>query len=106
MTLVMDDGKPRTDGGTNSDSSPSSSAVLIVAGSAANKKCLSGPRILPIGDLLELGRVSVEPFCLPLMDEQISRRHAQVIQTSTGYRIMDLGSTNGTYVDGVRIKDS
>jgi hypothetical protein len=32
-----------------------SAAALIVAGSATDSRCLQGPRVLPVGDLLEIG---------------------------------------------------
>lgn len=35
----------------------------------------------------------------------VSRRHANVVFTNEGYRIIDLGSDNGTYVNGERIKE-
>lgn len=34
----------------------------------------------------------------------VSRRHAEFRRTATGISVMDLGSTNGTYVNGVRIQ--
>jgi len=41
---------------------------------------------------------------LQLQDSEVSRRHAMIeIKGETG-TITDLGSTNGTYVDGVRIQ--
>lgn len=33
----------------------------------------------------------------------ISRRHAEILHEPDGYRIRDLGSTNGTFVNGTRI---
>lgn len=36
-------------------------------------------------------------------DPEVSRRHARLIGTISGYRIQDLGSTNGTFVDGIRL---
>ena len=33
----------------------------------------------------------------------VSARHCQLTQTADGYFLNDLGSTNGTYVDGLRI---
>ena len=35
-----------------------------------------------------------------------SSRHCQLTQTADGFILDDLGSTNGTYVDGVRIASS
>lgn len=36
-------------------------------------------------------------------DPEISRQHARLTLTDSGYQVQDLGSTNGTYVDGKRL---
>jgi uncharacterized membrane protein YhaH (DUF805 family) len=36
-------------------------------------------------------------------DEKVSRNHLQIIRDGGSYRIVDFNSTNGTYVNGVRI---
>ncbi|MEA4811614.1 MAG: FHA domain-containing protein [Anaerolineaceae bacterium] len=41
---------------------------------------------------------------IPVPDPEISRRHARFISRSDGVFVEDLGSTNGTFVNGVRIK--
>lgn len=38
-------------------------------------------------------------------DAEISRRHAKMTMQETGYVLEDLGSTNGTFVDGQRLMD-
>jgi two-component system cell cycle response regulator len=38
-------------------------------------------------------------------DDGVSRRHASIVAEARGGRIRDLGSANGTFVDGVRITD-
>jgi len=38
-----------------------------------------------------------------LDDAEVSRFHARMVQTEEGYRLEDLGSTNGTFVDGRNI---
>jgi pSer/pThr/pTyr-binding forkhead associated (FHA) protein len=38
-----------------------------------------------------------------LSDPEVSRRHAVVVEGSEGLAIEDLGSTNGTWVNGERI---
>jgi DNA-binding NtrC family response regulator len=43
---------------------------------------------------------------LPLTDRAVSRRHLSVELSETWLRVQDLGSTNGTFVNGVRIKDA
>jgi hypothetical protein len=39
-----------------------------------------------------------------LKDIKASRRHCQIVKTSQGYQCLDLSSGNGTYVNGVQIK--
>ena len=61
---------------------------------------LAGRRVEVDGELV-LGR---EDASLTIEDEEISRRHAIVRPTDGGIEIEDLGSTNGTYVNAVRIE--
>ena len=42
---------------------------------------------------------------LLLTDPTVSRKHAVVEEKADGYLIRDLGSTNGTFLDGVRIRE-
>ena len=55
----------------------------------------------PFARQMELGR-SADSF-VPIQDEQASRRHAMIHQQGQGYLVVDLGSRNGTYVNGTRI---
>ncbi|MEM9566372.1 MAG: FHA domain-containing protein [Actinomycetota bacterium] len=48
-----------------------------------------------------IGRHESNPLHLPL--SAISRAHAEIERTIHGYRIRDLGSRNGTYLNGDRI---
>lgn len=41
-----------------------------------------------------------------IADPELSRRHARVVVTDTDISIEDLGSANGTYVDGRKIRDA
>ena len=44
------------------------------------------------------------PECaVSLSDPQVSRHHAEVRPDQSGYRVVDLGSTNGTLVNGTRV---
>ncbi len=46
------------------------------------------------------------PDCtVPLSDPQASRRHAELRRDAGGVTLVDLGSTNGTLVNGVRVHD-
>lgn len=43
---------------------------------------------------------------LPLTDRTVSRRHALILRQPAGYLLRDLGSTNGTSVNGVPVKEA
>jgi DNA-binding response OmpR family regulator len=50
---------------------------------------------------LTVGR---DPECdIYLPDRQVSRRHATVRRTATGYTVADEGSKNGTWLNGARV---
>jgi len=46
-----------------------------------------------VGDIIDIGTY----------DEFVSRRHAKVIKDDSGYSIMDLGSSNGTWLEDKRL---
>jgi hypothetical protein len=67
-----------------------------------------GALVLPSGERIELrdrpltiGRLSDSNLTLP--DHNVSRRHAEVRPSGNGFSVVDLGSTNGTMVNGARI---
>ncbi|MDQ6837852.1 MAG: DUF3662 and FHA domain-containing protein [Actinomycetota bacterium] len=75
--------------------SPSPGAVLV----------LPDGREIAVGDRpVVMGRM---PGCeIFLADPNVSRRHAEVRPAGGGWAVADLGSTNGTKVNGVRISGS
>ena len=59
----------------------------------------SGERIELLGELV-VGRENAD---LTVADEEVSRRHLAVRPHEDGVELEDLGSTNGTFVDGARL---
>src|SRR4051812_21588916 len=65
---------------------------------------LQGPdkgRRFELPDALTL--VGRESRQLPLTDNTVSRRHAELVPGDDGWILRDLGSSNGTYINGLRI---
>jgi len=52
------------------------------------------------GDTVLIGRDSTD---VPLSDNTVSRRHAQLRNEAGAWRIQDFNSANGTYVNGVKV---
>jgi len=71
---------------------------------AAGKLVLADGRNVALGEATAvIGRL---PDCaVPLSDPQVSRRHAEVRYDEHGYHVVDLGSMNGTLVNGVAVRD-
>lgn len=58
----------------------------------------------PVGSRIVVGR---DIGCdLQLFDEGLSRRHFMIESDNQGFRVEDLGSSNGTYVNGRRIQQA
>ena len=62
-----------------------------------------GVKVRPPGPTGLLSRSTELP---PPLDPGVSRRHVLVMATPGGYTIRDLGSQNGTYVNGNRVDES
>jgi len=43
---------------------------------------------------------------IPLPDETVSRQHMEILRDAKGYLLRDLGSTNGTFLDGAEIREA
>jgi hypothetical protein len=68
--------------------------LVVVEGSA--------PRpTYEIGKALSLGREADNQ--IQLADDRASRHHARIERMGEGFRILDLGSSNGTFLNGVRL---
>ncbi len=78
------------------DDLPAGTGMLVIRrGSGA------GSRFLLDEDLVTAGRHPDSHMFLD--DVTVSRRHAEIVRTATGYVVRDVESLNGTYVNRVRI---
>jgi predicted component of type VI protein secretion system len=64
-----------------------------------------GPRpgqVFPLTlDTITIGRDPLSDIVIN--DPEISRHHAKILRTGDGYELQDMGSTNGSFVDGKRM---
>jgi pSer/pThr/pTyr-binding forkhead associated (FHA) protein len=76
---------------------PGTGLLIVVRGPGA------GSRYLVDRDETAIGR---HPDAHLLLDDvTVSRRHVTIRRTGEGFEVRDLGSLNGTYVNGERIED-
>jgi len=80
------------------DALPSGSALLVVQRGPS-----AGSRFLLDTDLVGAGRHPESEIFLD--DVTVSRRHAEFRRGPKGYRVADVGSLNGTYVNRDRIDE-
>lgn len=70
---------------------------LVAAEGSASVQVMAGRSFV-------VGRAATSD--LPIQDPTVSRRHAELELAGAGVRVRDLGSTNGTYVNGERVIDA
>jgi pSer/pThr/pTyr-binding forkhead associated (FHA) protein len=71
-------------------------SLVILSGAAAGDKT-------PIGGPVDIGR---EASGIRLAaDQQASRRHCQVEPSAGALKVTDLGSTNGTFINGIQVQN-
>ncbi len=70
----------------------------------------AGSLVLPSGERFVLGETVVSIGRLPestlvLEDPNVSRQHAEIRPSGTGFVLADLGSTNGSKVNGIKVSE-
>jgi hypothetical protein len=103
----MPDLPPLESAGVDPTAAPiGATATVVAAGPATRLVATQGPyagqAFELTGDLMTIGRDAAQAIAL-VNDMGVSRTHAQIIRQGDQTLIEDLGSTNGTYVNGVRI---
>ena len=56
------------------------------------------------GETIDVGCLERNDLVIP--HPSVSRRHCKIVQDEDGYLVVDLGSTNGTYIDDVRVREA
>jgi transcriptional regulator with GAF, ATPase, and Fis domain len=91
---------------TQAGSSRGTQARILTLSSCALLS-LSGPRkgeeIIVEGDCFRIGKSPDND--LVLADTTVSREHCEIVRDDKGYLLRDLGSTNGTLLDGAEIRE-
>jgi two-component system, NtrC family, response regulator HydG len=87
----------------NPPAKPSASAYRIVVASGPN----AGASIVVDQNGVDRSLVGTSPTShLRLTDPHVSRRHVVLEPTAAGLSVLDIGSTNGTSINGVRIREA
>ncbi len=58
----------------------------------------------PVGGRLTIGKAPDND--LVLSDDTVSRHHCELVRSPDGLHVRDLGSTNGTRIDGTRVREA
>ena len=82
---------------------PTSKTVIYQRGRLKSQVADLGQDEFQLDPLTFIGRTPQNQVQVP--KPSVSRRHAQVALTDQGYVLKDLGSENGTYVNGDRITE-
>ena len=72
--------------------------LLVVDGPDSGKDILLHKPVIKVG--------TKEGNDLRLADDTVSRHHMEIHHLKDGYLLKDLGSTNGSFMDGVRVKEA
>lgn len=98
---------PLDSAGIDPTAAPAGTPITAVASGPATRIVATqgpyaGQAFELTGDLMSIGRDAAHAIAL-VNDMGVSRAHAQIVRQADQTLIEDLGSTNGTYVNGVRI---
>jgi hypothetical protein len=92
------------------DASLTAGMFLLASAVKEGEGGVIGSLVLPDGERVQVGEDPVTIGRLPecdvvLADTKVSRRHAEVRRDGYGATVIDLGSTNGTLVNGSGVKE-
>jgi hypothetical protein len=96
--------KEEADAGVSGVSPDFGTIVIPTARLIATEEDGSSGRAYPLGMLATIGRTPENEIAIEL--PEVSRRHAQLTFVDGGFTIKDLGSNNGTFVNGKRLAEA
>jgi len=100
---MTDDGATFTDHQTEHESEQPADLPVLTVVHHPNRAFLGARYVLRDGEAVVFGR-GAPPFGAGVLDDsRMSRRHVQVARTGPDVQVTDLGSHNGTFVNGERI---
>jgi diguanylate cyclase (GGDEF)-like protein len=76
---------------------PSTACLVVIYGAELGKRIPLGTGIVECGRSSDTG--------IPLDDDAVSRRHARFAWTGSSFLVSDRGSTNGTWVNDVMVRE-
>jgi FHA domain-containing protein len=82
---------------------PEEGATMMLASAAVVIEDPAGPKEYPLTVVNGIGRSDENRICLS--NAGVSRYHAVITAVARGFTIKDLGSQNGTFVNGQRVTD-
>jgi len=74
------------------------SKLVITQGDTIGKEYVLEKSTIRVGSLPESD--------LTIDDETVSRNHLEIRKEKDGYVLKDLGSTNGTFINGTKVKEA
>lgn len=57
-----------------------------------------------VGDVIRIGKAESNDLVLP--EDTVSRQHCEILNDGRGHLLKDLGSTNGTFLDGAEVREA
>lgn len=82
---------------------PTAPGPLLATLEVVSPGPLKGTRFRVTRSAIEIGRAPQAD--VQVNDESVSGRHASLVQRDNGWTVLDLGSRNGTYVEGEIVRD-
>ena len=73
--------------------------LIVTKGPERGKEC-----VVAEGGVIKVGKAPENN--LAVTDETVSRYHFEISRDSKGYLVRDMGSTNGTFLDGAEIREA